>query len=86
VVPTVWPDWWEWDLRLTRHLEVRMDQRGLNEVGLREIMEAATGFSPAVEEGRIAVFGHRRGRLWKIIVEPDRDARALVVVTVFREG
>lgn len=85
MVPTVWPEWWEWEPRLTRHLEVRMEQRGLNEVSLREIMEAATGFSPAVEEGRFAVFGFRRGRLWKITVEPDPDARALVVVTVFRE-
>ncbi|HVU49914.1 MAG TPA: hypothetical protein VHL80_04460 [Polyangia bacterium] len=85
MVPTVWPDWWEWELRLTRHLEVRMEQRGLPEDGLREIMEAATGFSPAVEEGRFAVFGYRRGRLWKLIVEPDPDGRVLVAVTVFGE-
>jgi hypothetical protein len=64
-----------------------MEQRGLSEVSLREIIEAATGFSPAVEEGRFAVFGYHRGRLWKIIVElePDPDAAALVVVTAFRE-
>jgi hypothetical protein len=62
-----------------------LDQRGLNEVGLREIMEAATSFSPAAEEGRFAVFGYRGGRLWKIVVEPDPGARALVVVTPFRE-
>jgi hypothetical protein len=60
-----------------------MEERGLNEVDLREIMDAATGFSPALEEGRFIVFASRRSHLWKIIVEPDSDARALVVVTVF---
>lgn len=85
MVPTVWPEWWEWELKLTRHLELRMEQRGLDEVGLREILEAATGFSPAVEEGRFAVFGLRRGRLWKVIVEPEPNARVLAVVTAFPE-
>jgi hypothetical protein len=79
VVPTVWPEWWEWELRLTQHLELRMGERGLSEVDLREIMEAATGFSPALREGRFIVFASRRGRLWKIVVEPDSNARGGVI-------
>lgn len=61
-----------------------MEERELDEVGVREILETATGFSPDVEQGRFAVWGSRRGRRWKIIVEPDSEERALVVVTVFR--
>jgi hypothetical protein len=61
-----------------------MEERDLNEVGLREIMSAATGFSPALEVGRFVVYVSRHRRRWKIIVEPDSKARVLVVVTVFQ--
>jgi hypothetical protein len=33
-----WPDWWEWELELTPHLEKRMEDREFTEVDLRAII------------------------------------------------
>jgi hypothetical protein len=30
-----WPEWWEWELELTAHLEKRMLDRDFNEIDLR---------------------------------------------------
>jgi hypothetical protein len=83
VVPTSWPDWWGWELELTSHLERRMEERDLTELDLREVLEAATGFSPNIEVGRFVVFGSLRRRRWNVIVEPDFEDHLLVVVTAF---
>jgi hypothetical protein len=36
-----------------------------------------------VIEGRYLIKTHQRGRPWTVIVEPDVDAKLLVVVTVY---
>lgn len=50
-----WPPWWEWPLELTPHLEKRMEDRGFNEVELRAMLEAATGYRDDVVDGRFVV-------------------------------
>ena len=86
MVPTVWPKWWEWELRLSHHLQLRMAERDLDEVDLRELMEAAAGFTPGAREGRFLIYTIRRRRRWIIVVEPDWEVSRLVVVTALPDG
>jgi hypothetical protein len=80
---TSWPEWWDWELELTPHLEQRMEERDFTEVDLREMLEATTGFAPDAVEGRFQIDSPLRGRRWHVIVEPDLDDRLLVVVTAY---
>ena len=74
------PEWWNWDLSFTSHTE---EQRGVTEVDVRAMLEKATGFEPTVVEGRFMIHVRHLQRPWIVIVEPDVDAKLLVVVTVY---
>ncbi|MEO5742448.1 MAG: hypothetical protein ABIS29_17820 [Vicinamibacterales bacterium] len=60
-----------------------MEQRGVTEVDLRAMLEKATAFEPNVVEGRFMVYLRHLQRPWILIVEPDADAKLLVVVPVY---
>ena len=77
------PEWWKWELSFTGHAETRMEQRGVTELDLRAMLERATGFRPNVVEGRFMIDVRHHARPWIVIVEPDAEARVLVVVTVY---
>ena len=47
------------------------------------MLERATGFEPAVVEGRFMIHARHAQRPWDVIVEPDVEVRLLVVVTVY---
>jgi Domain of unknown function (DUF4258) len=81
-MPT-FPEWWNWELSFTSHAEMRMEQRGVAEVEVRIMLERATGFRPNGVEGRFMIDGRHQGRPWIVIVEPDGEAKLLVVVTVY---
>ena len=78
-----WPEWWNWELSFTAHAELRMEQRGVTEVDVRAMLERATGYEPSVAEGRFMIHAAHRQRPWIVIVEPDVDAKLLVVVTPY---
>lgn len=78
-----WPEWWDWDLELTPHLEKRMEERGLDELGLRTLLHAARRFRPDTVPGRFAIEGGHERRRWEVIVEPDEEDEVLVVVTAY---
>jgi len=80
---TTFPDWWNWDLSFTSHAELRMEQRGVAEVDVRAMLERATGFAPSVVEGRFMLHVSHLQKPWIVIIEPDSDAKLLVVVTVY---
>ena len=65
------PGWWEWQLELTPHLEGRMEDRGFNEVELREMLEQATGFRPDVVGDRFIIETRFKGKPWEVVVEAD---------------
>jgi hypothetical protein len=81
-MPT-FPEWWDWELSFTSHAELRMEQRGVTEVDVRAMLEKATGFEPNVVEGRFMINVRHLQNPWVVIVEPDAEARLLVVVTVY---
>ena len=78
-----WPEWWEWELDLTGHVETRMEDRGFSEVELRAMLERARSMAPDVMEGRWRVATTFEGAVWIVIVEPDPEAAKLVVITAF---
>jgi hypothetical protein len=80
------PDWWDWELELTPHVEKRMEERGLTEVELRALLQDATLLVPDVVEARWVATGKRGSETWEIILEPDLDDHVVVVVTAYRVG
>ncbi len=77
------PDWWNWELELTPHVEKRMEDRSFTEVDLRQLLEHATGARPDVLDGRFVIETRFRDRRWEVVVEPDEIEHLLVVVTAF---
>jgi len=78
-----WPEWWEWDLAFTAHLEDRMKVRLFSEVDLRAMLHDATRLEPSARPGRWIVYTRFAGRPWAVVVEPDSDEQQLYVVTAY---
>lgn len=78
-----WPEWWQWELELSPHLLKRMVDRRFTEVDLRRMLEVAQRYRKDVVVNRWVVVTRHRRRRWEIVVEPDWDARLLVVVTAY---
>ena len=68
---------------MSAHLLKRMDDRALNEVDLRRMLEHADEHRPDILEGRFVVEGRHAGRSWDVIVEPDDMRHLLVVITAY---
>ena len=60
-----------------------MEQRGVTEIDVRVMLEGATRYEPSVVEGRFMIHAVHQQRPWIVVVEPDVDARLLVVVTPY---
>ncbi len=78
------PEWWEWDLAFTAHVESRMEERALSEVELRAMLDAATELLPSLRRGRWIAHARYAGRAWAVVVEPDEDEQLIYVVTAYR--
>jgi hypothetical protein len=65
------PNWWEWEIELTPHLEKRMEDRGFSEVDLRIMLERANTYRADVIEGRFVIETAHEHAPWEVIVEPD---------------
>lgn len=78
-----WPEWWNWTLELTPHIEKRMVQRDFNEIDLRTILYNAGGLKEDKEPGRWIVYSKIGSVNWEIIVEPDYNEQLLVAVTAY---
>ncbi len=77
------PDWWDWPLAFTAHVELRMEERGFSEVDLRGMLENATELLPSKRPGRWLVRTRHAGQRWVVVVEPDADDRIVMVVTAY---
>jgi len=78
------PEWWNFELELSPHVEERMIDRGFTEVDLRLMFEAARDIGPAATNGRWTVNTVHDGDSWEVIVEPDERDRVIVVITAYR--
>jgi hypothetical protein len=77
------PQWWEWELQISEHVERRMVRREFNEVELRAMLEHARFIRPDRVEGRFVVEARHRRQPWIIIVEPEQDRTCILVVTAY---
>ena len=78
-----WPEWWNWELELTRHLEMRMEDRVFTELDPRNMLERARALRLDVAEGRWIVGTTHRGVDRDVVVEPDPRVRRLMVITAY---
>ncbi len=78
-----WPEWWDWELELSPHLFKRMIDRSFSELDLRTMLEHSRGYRPDIVEGRWVIITSHRSRTWEVIVEPDYDAKRLLVITAY---
>jgi Domain of unknown function (DUF4258) len=78
-----WPEWWDWELELTPHLEKRMEDRDFTEIDLREMLQCPDGYRPGVIEGRWVIETRHHRASWEVIVEPDFEAKLRVVITAY---
>ena len=60
-----------------------MEDRGFNEVGLRQMLEHASDHAPDIMAGRFVIETRHGGQAWAVIVEPDEGRQLLVVVTAY---
>jgi hypothetical protein len=63
-----------------------MEDRGFNEVELRDMLERGRGYREDVVEGRWVITTSHRQTGWEVIVEPDYEEERLVVVTAYGLG
>jgi hypothetical protein len=78
------PEWWDWELELTPHVELRMEDREFTEVDLRDMLQRASTHRIDVVEGRFVIESRFRDAPWEVVIEPDQEDHLLVVVTAFR--
>jgi len=77
------PEWWFWELNLSKHVLHRMIDRGFSETDLRTMLEDATGLAPNHEPSRWVVTTTHNHVPWEVIVEPVGQYRILMVVTAY---
>jgi hypothetical protein len=77
------PEWWQWDLAFTSHLDIRMEEREFSEVEIRGMISDVVDLSPARRPGRFIGATRLRGQAWAVILEPDLEDRVIFVVTAY---
>ena len=77
------PDWWNWDLELSSHIQKRMIDRHFSEVDLRTMLQYATRYRANHEEGRFVIHTRLDDRAWSVIVEPAIVEKVLIVITAY---
>lgn len=78
------PEWWSWPFLLTAHAQFRMEERGLNEIELRRLLEGTGRLEPDHRSGRWRLHGHAGRAGWTVVLEPDPESRTVLVITAFR--
>lgn len=71
-------------MELIPHLLKRMEDRRFSETDLRTMLSRANRYRADVVAGRWVIVTRHGRRWWEVIVEPDRSANVLVVVTAYR--
>jgi hypothetical protein len=78
-----WPEWWEWELDVSRHARRRMVKREFSETDLRVMLTDARSYCRAEDPDRFLIQTKWHGRPWVVVVEPDAIQTILVVVTAY---
>lgn len=70
-------------MELSPHLFKRIVDREFTEVELRDMLERAVSLRRDIAPRRWIVATQHRRRRWEVIVEPDYEARLLMVITAY---
>ena len=70
-------------MELSPHLIKRMLDRGFSELDLRTMFEHSRDYKADIVAGRWVIITSHRRRTWEVIVEPDSDAKRLLVITAY---
>ncbi|MCI0695362.1 DUF4258 domain-containing protein [candidate division KSB1 bacterium] len=83
-LPRNWPEWWDWEIKISQHIELRMGDRAFTEIDLRTMLTRATNYYPDDVAGRWVIETKHFRKEWEVIVEPDFDNQLLVLVTAYK--
>lgn len=78
------PDWWDFDLELSPHVEDRMIDRDFSEADLRLMIEVANRMRSGGSAGRWVLETVHLAAAWEVVVEPDELDRVIVVITAYK--
>lgn len=78
------PDWWNFELELSPHVEERMIDRGFSEIDLRLMIETTAAIRRGGAKGRWILKTAHDGDAWEVVVEPDERDQVIVVITAYR--
>ena len=81
-----WPSWWRWDIEISPHAFKRMAERDFSELDLRRMLDTAHSVDTDIVAGCWRVLTRLRRRPWEIILEPDAEAKHIVVITAYPLG
>jgi len=78
------PDWWNFELELSPHVEERMIDRGFSEVDLRLMIETTGAIRRGGAKRPMDLGTAHDGDAWEVVVEPDERDQVIVVITAYR--
>ncbi len=61
-----------------------MEERGLDEIGLRSLLDRPVTIQRESHRARWRSTGREGGASWNVVLEPDPSAMVVLVITVFR--
>jgi len=68
VLVVTWPDWWDWEIELTPHLQKRMERSRLQRGRPPAHVERARGHRADIVEGRVVIETERKRARWEVII------------------
>jgi hypothetical protein len=80
----MWPEWWDWELEFSAHVEMRMVDRDFTEIDSRVMYDRAKNYRRDYVPGRWVVETKHRRQKWEIVVEPDFDEKKVVIITAYK--
>jgi len=78
------PEWWDWELEFSSHVEMRMIDRDFTEIDLRVMYDRAQNYRQNYVAGRWVIETKHRRQNREIIVEPDFDEQKVVMITAYK--
>jgi hypothetical protein len=78
------PDWWDFELELSPHLEDRIILSRFLGGRSPAVIEVAQDLGVGKTPGRWIVRTSHLGEAWDVVVEPDELDRVIVVITAYK--
>lgn len=77
------PSWWGWELDLSLHVLEQIEERGITEIELRDMLQSPYAWTLTLRKGAWLVHCRLYGRRWRVVVEPEYHLKAITVITAY---